>query len=342
MTRWLDGLEERARETVPAHILEYVGQGAGASITASEAVASWAGVRLVPRVLRDVSQVDLTTEILRDSYQVPWGVAPSTLQRSVHPDGELAMARGCAGAGSLMVVSSNAGTRFEDIGATGVGWWLQAYLPTDRDLATPLLERAVAAGARAIVLTVDTPVVGSKRTARGRSVFELVPERHLRVNFDPGYADQPGSEKAADLTAADIVRLHEKTGLPVVVKGVLHADDARLAVDAGAAAVWVSNHGGRQLDRVVSTASALPVVRAAVGESVAVYADGGIRSGLDMLTALALGADAVFAGRAPLLALAGGEPGVGRWHDEIRAELTEAMRLAGASTPGDTHELAVC
>lgn len=341
MTRWLEGLEERARETVPAHILEYVLQGAGTSITTREAVASWAGVRLVPRVLRDVSQVDLTTLLLRDAYQVPWGVAPSTLQRAVHPDGELAMARACAAAGSLLVVSSNAGTRFEEIGATGVGWWLQAYLPTNRDLAAPLLERAVAAGARAIVLTVDTPVVGSKLTASGRSVFDLVPEQHLRVNFDPGYADQPGSAKAADLGPADIARLHEQTGLPVVVKGVLRGDDARMAVDAGAAAVWVSNHGGRQLDRVVSTASALPRVRAAVGGSVALYVDGGIRSGLDIVTALALGADAVFAGRAPLLALAGGEPGVSRWHDEIRVELTEAMRLAGAPTPVDTRGLAV-
>ncbi len=339
MTRWLDGLEERARATVPPHILEYVLQGAGASITASEAVEAWRAVRLAPRVLRDVTRVDPTTRLLDHDYRAPWGVAPTTLQRSVHPEGELAMARACADAGSLLVVSSNAGTRFEEIGATDVGWWLQAYLPSNRELARPMLSRAVAAGARAVVLTVDTPVVGRKITETGRSVFDLVPARQLRVNFDDGYDAQPGSEKAMDLGPDDITWLHEQTGLPVVVKGVLRGDDAARCVDAGAAAIWVSNHGGRQLDRAVSTTVALPVVRAAVGDRVEVYVDGGLTSGLDMVTAHALGADATFAGRAPLLALAGGEPGVRRWHDEIRAELTEALRLSGSTTPRDARGL---
>jgi 4-hydroxymandelate oxidase len=341
MTRWLDGLEERARPTVPPHILEYVLQGAGASVTASEAPASWAGVRLAPRVLRDVTQVDLTTRLLGHSYRVPYGVAPTTLQRSVHPDGERAMARACADAGSPLVVSSNAGTLFADIASTGVGWWLQVYLPRNRGLAAPLLARAVAAGARAVVLTVDTPVVGSKITETGRSVFELVPGEQLRVNFDEGYDAQPGAEKAADLGPADIAWLHAQTGLPIVAKGVLRGDDARMCVEAGAAAIWVSNHGGRQLDRAVSSASALPRVRQAVGESVEVYVDGGIRSGLDILTALALGADAVFAGRQPLLALADGDRGVRRWHAELHTELSEAMCLSGAATPRDTLGLSV-
>lgn len=340
MSRWLDGLEQRARHTVPPYVLEYVLQGGGASITASEASAAWREVRLAPRVLRDVTTVDLMTRLLDRDYRVPWGVAPTTLQRSVHRDGELAMARACADTGSLLVVSSNAGTRFAEIGETGVGWWLQAYLPSNRELAAPLLARAVAAGARAVVLTVDTPVVGSKVTESGRSVFDLVPSRQLRVNFDDGYDAQPGAEKATDLGPADIAWLREQTRLPVVVKGVLRGDDARTCVDAGAAAVWVSNHGGRQLDRSISTATALPIVRAAVGESVEVYVDGGLTSGLDILTALALGADAAFAGRAPLLALADGETGVRRWHDEIRGEFTEALRLSGGTTPRDARGLA--
>lgn len=340
MTRWLDGLEQRARHTVPPHVLEYVLQGAGASITVAEAAAAWREVRLAPRVLRDVTRTDLTTRLLGHDYQAPWGVAPTTLQRSVHRDGELAMARACADAGSLLVVSSNAGTRFEEIGATGVGWWLQAYLPRDRGLALPLLARAVSAGARAIVLTVDTPVVGSKVSHSGGTVFDAVARRHVRVNFDAGYDDQPGAEKATDLGPADIAWLREQTGLPVVVKGVLRGDDAINCVDAGAAALWVSNHGGRQLDRTVSTASALPAVRDAVGESAEVYVDGGLTSGLDVLTALALGADAAFVGRAALLALAGGEAGVRRWHDEIRTELTEALRLSGSVKPRDARGLA--
>jgi 4-hydroxymandelate oxidase len=178
--------------------------------------------------------------------------------------------------------------------------------------------------------------VGSKITETGRSVFELVSSDQLRVNFDAEYDAQPGAEKATDLGPEDIAWLRAQTGLPVVVKGVLRGDDALICVEAGAGAVWVSNHGGRQLDRAVSTASALPRVREAVGESVPVYVDGGIRSGLDILTALALGADAVFAGRPPLLALAEGDAGVGRWHAELRAELSEAMCLAGATTPRDT------
>ncbi len=339
MTRWLDGLEERARQRVPEHILEYVLQGAGASITTAEAPGAWARVRLAPRVLRDVTTIDLQTRMLGEVGALPWGVAPSTLQRSMHADGELAMARACAAVGSVMVVSSNAGTRFADIGETGVRWWLQAYLPHDRTLALPLLRRAMAAGAGAIVLTADTPVVGSKVTDSGRSVFDLVPSEQIRVNFDDGYERRPGAAKATDLGPADISWLRKETGRPVVVKGVLRGDDALMCVEAGASAVWVSNHGGRQLDRAVATAHALPGVRAAVGGDVEVYVDGGLSSGIDMLTALALGADAAFAGRPPLLALAEGERGVRRWHDEVRRELVEAMRLVGATSPRDTHGL---
>ena len=127
--RWLDELEERARDVLPAPVFEYVVQGARDGITAGEATAAWRAVRLRPRVLHDVTHVDTSVELLGRTYRVPWGVAPSTLQRAIHPDGELAMARACADAGSLMVVSSNAGTSFAEIGATGVDWWLQAYLP---------------------------------------------------------------------------------------------------------------------------------------------------------------------------------------------------------------------
>lgn len=333
---WRESLEERARAALPAPVLEYVLQGAREGVTAAEATGAWQRVRFVPRVLRDVTDVDLATDLLGRPARVPWGVAPSTLQRAVHPGGEAAMARATAAAGTVMVVSSNAGTPFEEIAATGVRWWLQAYLPADRTLADGLLARARDAGAEAVVLTVDTAVVGTKYHA-GAPVWDVVDPSLLRVNFDPGYDHEaPGAAKATDLGPADLARLREVTGLPVVVKGVLRADDARACVDAGAAAVWVSTHGGRQLDRAASTASCLPAVAAAVGERAQVYVDGGIRSGLDVLAALALGADAVFLGRSPLLALVEGEAGVARLHAELREELAEAFRLAGCRAVDDT------
>lgn len=338
--RWVGALEERARAALPAPVLEYVLTGARDGVSAAEAVGAWSGVRFHPHVLRDVTDVDTSVTLLGHRLEVPWAVAPSSLQRAVHPDGELGMARATAAAGSLMVVSSNAGTSFAEIGATGVAWWLQAYLPADRTLAEPLLERAVAAGARAVVLTVDTPVVATKY-GTGENIWDLVDPAIVRVNFDPGYDDQPGSDKALDLGPHDIGWLAGVTGLPVVVKGVLRPDDARRCVQAGARAVWVSNHGGRQLDRAATTVSCLDGVLTAVGGEAEVYVDGGLRSGLDVVAAVSLGADAAFLGRLPLLALVDGERGVADLHARLREETVESMRLAGARTVADTRGIAV-
>jgi 4-hydroxymandelate oxidase len=320
-------------------VLHYLLQGARDSVTAAEATEAWRSVRFHPHVLKDVTEVDASVTLLGRRADVPWGVAPTTLQRAVHPDGELAMARATAAAGSVMVVSSNAGTSFADIGATGVRWWLQAYLPADRTLAEPMLDRAVAAGAEAVVITVDTPVV-STRYVDGSSVWETVDPALVRVNFDPGYDEQPGAEKALDLGTHDIGWVAGRTGLPVVVKGVLRADDARRCVQAGAAAVWVSNHGGRQLDRAVATAACLPDIHAALEGGAEVYVDGGVRSGLDVLAALALGADAVFLGRLPLLALVDGETGVAALHRELLLQMVEGLRLAGCRRVADTRSIA--
>ena len=340
MARWQDDLTRRARNELPRPLFRYVAQGAREGVTVAEAEAAWAGHRFVPHVLRDVTTVDTRLELLGEQFAVPIAVAPTTLQRAVHPDGEVAMAAGCQAAGALMVVSSNAGTPFAEIAATGVRWWLQAYLPADRTLAEPLLAAAVAAGARAVVLTVDTPVVGTKYDD-GPSVWESVDPGLLRANFGPAYDDSaPGSEKATDLGPRDIGWLRETTGLPVAVKGVLRPDDARRAIQAGATAVWVSNHGGRQLDRSLATAAALPSVVSAVGGEAEIYVDGGVRSGADVLTALSLGATGVFLGRLPLYALIGGGAGIAQMHRELLAELVEAMRLAGCRTLADTPGIA--
>lgn len=333
-TRWLDGLEESARRHLSEAVHRYIRQGARHGVTAGEAVEAWQRLRFLPRVMQDVTGVDTSTTLLGTPVESPVAVAPTTLQRAAHPEGELAMARATAAAGSLMVVSSNAGRSFADIAATGVPWWLQLYVTADRELTYPVLERAVAAGARAVVLTVDTPVVGMKYDD-GPRAWDEVPADWVGANFDEVERTAAGYAKATDLGAADVAELARRSGVPVVVKGVLRRDDARRCVDAGASAVWVSNHGGRQLDRTAATAAALPGVVETVGADVEVFVDGGVRSGLDVLAALSLGARGVFLGRLPLWALAHGEAAVLRMHRDLRAELVESLRLAGVRRAGD-------
>lgn len=327
--RWLAGLEDQAAHLLPASVNRYIRQGSREGVSAAEAVDAWRHLRFRPHVLTDVTHVHTELTLLGTPVTAPVAVAPSTFQRAVHPDGEVAMATATRDAGSLLVVSSNAGTSFADIGATGVPWWLQLYLPAERSLALPPLERAVSAGARALVLTLDTPVVGTKHDD-GPTIWEETDPAFLQVNFEPATHDLPGFAKATDLGPQDIAWLQDQSGLPVVVKGVLRGDDAVRCVEAGAAAVWVSNHGGRQLDRSIATAHALPEVVDAVGGRAEVYVDGGLRTGLDVLAALSLGVHATFLGRLALWALVAGPDAVLRMHREIREELVEAMRLAGA------------
>lgn len=327
--RWIDHLEGNAAGKLPEPVAEYFSQGATAGVTAGEAVSAWDVLRLRPRMLRDVSSVSTSTTVLGRQVETPILVAPSTLQRQAHPDGEAATTRATARAGALACVSTNAGTKFTAL--TGP-WWVQAYVLRDRGLTAELLERAREGGAQAVVLTVDTPVVGTKYST-GASVWSLVPADHLLANVDRQGLPDEALDKAADLTPDVIGWLHEATGLPVVVKGVMRGDDARDFVAAGAAAVLVSNHGGRQLDRVVSTARALPeIVDALAGSGAEVYVDGGLRRGEHVLSALALGARAVFVGRPVLWALAvDGEDGVHRLLADLTTELRHAMALVGAA-----------
>ncbi len=327
---YAERVETLARARLPEAVHRYIRQGAREGVTAAEASAAWDAFRLVPRVLRDVSQVRTRTSLLGAAVETPLGIAPTTMQRAAHPEGEVEMARAAKEAGSLLVVSSNAGSTFEDIAATGVTWWLQMYVTADRPASEAVLHRAVAAGARAVVMTADTPIVGTKHDGEGETVWDLAHASWLRVNFPPGFDEVPGHEKATDLGPQDIAWLRGVTGLPVVVKGVLHPVDARRCVDAGAAAVWVSNHGGRQLDCALSTAAALDAVVRAVGDDAEVYVDGGVRTARHALVAAAIGADAVFLGRLPLYALAAdGSAGVVRLLAELRTDLVEALRLSG-------------
>jgi 4-hydroxymandelate oxidase len=325
---WLAALEGAAGRALPAVFYEYYRQGAGASVSADEAAAAWLRHRIVPRVLRDVTTVSLEATFLGSPATLPLGVAPTTLQRAADPGGEVAMARGCARAGVPLVLSSNASASFAEVAAQGATWWLQAYLTEDRALAEPMLATAVEAGAAAVVLTVDTPVVAVKQDGGGPSALTQVPSEWLRRNLGDA-ADAP---KARDLVPADITRLAAFTGLPVVVKGVLDPDDAARAVEAGAAAVWVSNHGGRQLDRAAATADCLEDVVARVGRAAQVYVDGGVNDPISVLTALAMGADGIFLGRFPLFALAlDGSEGVVRLFSELAVGLEEAFRVSGST-----------
>ncbi|HWU20621.1 MAG TPA: alpha-hydroxy-acid oxidizing protein, partial [Nocardioides sp.] len=316
---WAADLRRTAEERLPAVVARYFAAGTGEEVTLDEATAAWRAVRFSSRVLRGAVEVDTSTTLFGTTYARSFGIAPTALQRCADARGELAMAEAAGQAGVPHVVSSTAGFRFSEIGAVGAPWWIQAYLRPDRDSALPMLEAACAAGAEAVVLTVDTPVPGIKYGAADADFAGIDLSWH-RVNYPVQVASGQRGAWASDLGGADIAWLGERTGLPVVVKGVLHADDAVAARDAGAAAVWVSNHGGRQLDRAIDTATALREIRAAVGPDLTLFADGGIRHGLDVLAAHGLGADAVFAGRLPLWALAaGGREGV----------LTCMNRLAG-------------
>lgn len=336
----LEAQARTAAQVLPPQVADYYAAGAGGSVSAAEATAAWCSWRLRPRVLRDVATVDTHLDLLGASLRTPVLVAPTALHGLAHPDGERATARGTAAAGSLLVVSTRASVRLEDVGADP--WWFQAYVLRDRGLTRALVQRAAQAGARAVVLTGDTPVVASRSTGRRDLALSDV---DLLVNLAQHRA--AGATLAADAeqdpsaSLSCIGMLADAGGLPVLVKGVLRADDARACLDAGAAGVIVSNHGGRQLDRAVPTARALPEVADAVAGRAPVLVDGGLRSGLDVLTALALGAHAVLVGRPVLWALAaGGADGVRDCLQALTTDLREAMTLAGAAgLPEVTRDL---
>jgi 4-hydroxymandelate oxidase len=332
--RWVDTLEERASHAVPPAVWRYLQSGSYGEVSVAEANLAWHEVRFRTQVLRGVGAVDLATTLLGTPVSSPIAVAPTAMQRAIHPAGERGMVKGAEAAGALCVVSSNSGTRWDDLGATAP-WWLQAYLPTDREQMRPVLEQAVVAGAAAVVLTADTPFPGSKYAAEAED-WTGVDLDWWRINFPPPQPDR----WAADLGYDDVGWLREAAGVPVVVKGVLRGDDAVRCLDAGADAIYVSNHGGRQLDRAVSTASALREVVTAVGDRAEVYVDGGIRTGVDVLAALVLGARGVFLGRSPLHALAvDGARGVERLLSDLVTELGEVLHLAGCASPYDAPAL---
>ncbi|WP_257461607.1 alpha-hydroxy acid oxidase [Archangium lipolyticum] len=323
-----DALEALARERLPQAVFDYFAGGSGEESTLAENSAAWARLRLRPRILRDVSSVDTSTELLGTPLRAPVLVAPTAFHSLAHPEAELATARGTREAGSLLVLSSRASRRIEAVASHAGPWWFQVYVFRDRGLTRSLVQRATAAGARALVLTADTPYVGLKRSNRGDCTLPL-PDEDFLANLE-GLTHRSLAEQAPDVTFADIDRLRQDSGLPVLVKGVLRADDARECLHHGAAGLIVSNHGGRQLDGALATADALPEVVEASEDRVPVLVDGGVRSGRDVLRALALGARAVLLGRPVLWGLAtNGADGVRQVLDSLREDTAHALALAG-------------
>ncbi len=329
----MDALEVRARAILPESVAAYYGCGAGDGISVVEAAGAWDAWRLRPHVLRDVSTVSTEISLLQTTLRTPVIVAPSAAHRLAHVDGEVATARGAADAGSLMVLSTRSTTRMATVADVGSPWWMQVYVLRDRGLTDEIVRQAAAHGARALVLTGDTPVVGHKPDG---PVPAMPRERLLPVL--EGREDEVLLDQADDVTVDDIQRLAELSGLPVLVKGVLRGDDARACVEAGAAGVVVSNHGGRQLDAAVPSAWALPEVAAALtGSGAVVLVDGGIRTGRHVLAALALGAHAVLVGRPVLWALAvAGADGVASLIGSLTDQTRHALALAGCSAVSDS------
>lgn len=321
-------LEAAARERLDPAAYAYYAAGSDEEISVGEAAAAWRSWRLLPRVLRDVSHVDTSLSLAGTPLAAPVLAGPSALHGMADPQGEVATARGVAGAGSLLVLSSRSSRPIEQVAEAAGPWWYQVYCLRDREATGEQVRRAARAGARALVLTVDAPYVAPKPRVR-----DPLP---LGAHGDEALANIPGvraqdREQDPSIDARVIRQLAEQSGLPVLVKGVLRADDAVRCVQAGAAGVIVSNHGGRQLDRAVASAHALSAVAEAVGDRVPVLVDGGIRTGTDVLVALALGARAVLLGRPVLWALAvGGSGGVGALLESYRSQLSTAMALAGA------------
>lgn len=338
----LADFEAPARARLHPAAWAYYAGGSWDGHTLRASRAAWDAFRLRPRVLVDVSDVDPATTILGRPAALPVGIAPAALHGLAHPDAELATARAAAAAGVLNVVSTVASTTIEAIAdaAPGGRRWFQLYVQRDRAVSRELVRRAEAAGYEALCLTVDLPVLGYRDDV-------------LRLRFDPGehaYPNLPrrdvwraGGElddildmRSVGMTWDTLAEIRSWSSLPLVLKGILTPEDARLAVAHGADAVWVSNHGGRQLDRVAAGVDVLASIVAAVDGRAEVYLDGGIRRGPEIVIALALGARAVFTARPFLCALAcAGEAGVAHAIGILREETERALSLVGARTPGD-------
>jgi 4-hydroxymandelate oxidase len=322
-------LEMKARELLPQTAYDYYAGGANDEITLRENRMTYERITLLPRMLVDVSERHMDTTALGEPVSMPILIAPTAFQGLAHPEGELATVKAAGAANTLMTLSTLSTFSIEEVMAVATGpVWFQLYVFKDRAISASLVKRAEVAGCKAIVFTVDVPLLG-RRERDVRNQFELPDDISVRNLLPEGLQDlfDPA------LTWKDIEWLAGITTLPILVKGILRSDDALLAVKHGASGVIVSNHGARQLDTTPATISVLPEIVDAVGGKVEVYVDGGIRRGTDVLKAIACGARAVFIGRPVLWGLASGaEAGVRYVLEMVRQEFDLAMALSGCPT----------
>jgi 4-hydroxymandelate oxidase len=337
----LDEFEALARETLPGMTYDFIAGGAEDERSVAGNRAAFARRALRNRALVDVATRDTRTRLLGLELPHPILLAPTALHRVAHPDGEAATARGAAAARAVYTVSTATSTRLEEIARAapdGIRWF-QLYHLGSRAASEQLIRHAAATGHRAIALTVDVPLLG-RRERDLRNVFTLPEGVGMAHAYEPAWTP-PGDDRSrswaspiasANLTWDDLQWIRAAAGdLPLLLKGIVRGDDARRAVDLGVDGIWVSNHGGRQLDGAIATLDALTDVVAAVGGRCPIVLDGGVRRGTDVIKALALGADAVAIGRPSLYGLAaGGASGVQRVVELLRAELDLAMALVGA------------
>jgi 4-hydroxymandelate oxidase len=349
----VDDYEVLARSRMQPSAYDYYAGGAGDERTLSANRTAFDQITLRPRVLVDVSTIDVRTTVMAQSVEFPVLLSPTAFNRLAHPEGELAAARAAHAAGTIMIGSTLSTCSLEDAAAAGGGpMWFQLYVYKDRGMTEELIARAEACDYRALVLTVDTPLLG-RRYRDVRNQFVL-PEGISMRNFDAAmtHAVRWGAHSSfsayvhdlfdATLTWDAVEWLRSRTRLPVVVKGILTGEDARLAMDSGVSGIIVSNHGGRQLDGATASIDALPEVIDAVAGRADVLMDGGVRRGTDVLKALALGARAVCIGRPYLWALAAaGETGVRDVLRILRDELVLAMALSGRPTIGSIDQTLV-
>jgi len=338
----VDDAERLAEAVVPADAWSYIAGGAGDERTLLWNREAFSKFRLRPRVLVDVSTVTTETTVLGTPVSMPVLVAPMAFHQIAHEEGEVATGRGAASAGTLMCLSTVATSTPAEVAAAAPegGRWLQIYVFRDREVSDEVISQALEAGFSALVLTADLPVYGI-RHREARTGFEAPEDEVPAIVAARNRGGEEEGHHSLDLLESGleweyVTELRERWNVPVIVKGLVTAEDAILACEHGASGVVVSNHGGRQLDGAIASLEALPEVVEAVGDRAEVYLDGGVRRGSDVVMALALGARAVLVGRPIMCGLAfGGAKGVEQVLEIFREETENALALLGCRSPAE-------